>query len=103
MTSTTRKSSILVSLACLAAVSAREDALLNMIPQRARGGNWWKQQFAAAKANEVQTNSSALIFQQLIDHGGDSTETFSQRYYVDYSYCADTSSCPIFMYIGGGK
>ena len=103
MTSASTKYSILVALACLATVSARQDALLNMIPKHARGGKWWKQQLAAAEASDVQTNSTALIFQQLIDHSGSSTDTFSQRYYVDYSYCADTTSCPIFMYIGGGE
>lgn len=95
--------SVSALLACFAATAAvHQDALLDMIPRHARGGNLWKKRLAAAEASEIKTNGTALIFQQLVDHSGASTATFAQRYYVDHSYCVDMTSCPIFMYIGGG-
>ena len=84
------------------AESKKKDALLDMIPARARGGKWFSHIHSKISSKDVFTNDTVNWFSQRIDHSGsESDATFQQRYYVDKTYCEDLSSCPIFMYIGG--
>jgi len=81
---------------------AAHDALLDMIPSRARGGNLWKTKVKEFEKSSVFTNSTVNYYTQIIDHtAGIDAGTFQQRYYIDTTYCEDLTSCPIFMYIGG--
>jgi len=86
--------------ACFFGVSCAHDALLDLIPRRVRGGKFSKDRLKAAKTADVFTNDTVNIFTQITDHATN-TGTFNQRYYIDSSYCADQTTCPIFMYIGG--
>mmetsp|Transcript_11675 Transcript_11675/g.15424 ORF Transcript_11675/g.15424 Transcript_11675/m.15424 type:complete len:474 (-) Transcript_11675:311-1732(-) len=93
------KSLVLALLLGSAYASVHQDALLDIVPRRARGGKLWQKRLQAAQADAVFTNSTANVFMQLVDHTA--STTFGQRWYQDQSYCIDLTTCPIFMYIGG--
>ena len=92
-----------VVLALAASTAAtKQDALLDLIPQTARGGKWYKH-VAAKVDGDIFTNSTVNIFPQMVDHSDENLGTFDQRFYIDHSYCTDATKCPIFMYIGGER
>jgi hypothetical protein len=83
--------------ACVASAVVTASALSDL-PERARGGKAWENY--VTHSPYLLKSSEALIVNTKIDHFDEnSTDTFSQRYYVNSQYWDGKG--PVFLSIGG--